>query len=114
MNGFVEFIFPRRLHRLAYFIRLMLSNVVIYSLYSCSTTINPQLFWMAVAGLSIYAFFFIGLPRIRDLNMSGWWLLVLFIPVVDIWLGLIMLLRAPAYVARTAAESPEHPGEELV
>jgi uncharacterized membrane protein YhaH (DUF805 family) len=102
MNVLIEFIFPRRLHRLGYFIRLLLSNVVTYFLYSCSTTMSPQLFLISVGALLVYVFLFIGLPRIRDLGMSGWWLLVFFVPVVNIWLGLILLFRAPSYGSRVA------------
>ena len=97
MNVFIEFIFPRRLHRLDYFIRLMLSNVVTYFLYSCSTTTSPQLFWISVVALLIYVFVFIVLPRVRDLGMNGWWLLAFLVPLVNIWLGLILLFRAPSY-----------------
>ena len=103
MNLFIEFIFPRRLHRLGYFIRLMLSNVVTYFLYSLSTTMSPQLLWISVIALLIYVFLFIGLPRVRDLGMSGWWLLVFLIPVVNIWLGLILLFRAPSYGIKPVA-----------
>jgi uncharacterized membrane protein YhaH (DUF805 family) len=102
MNAFIEFIFPRRLHRLDYFIRVILTNGATYSLYSCSTTMNPGLFWISTIALLIYAFLFIGLPRIRDIGMSGWWLLVIFIPFVNIWLGLILLFRAPSYVVNKA------------
>jgi uncharacterized membrane protein YhaH (DUF805 family) len=102
MNAFIEFIFPRRLHRLDYFIRVILTNGATYSLYSCSTTMNPGWFWISTIALLIYAFLFIGLPRIRDLGMSGWWLLVIFIPLVNIWLGLILLFRAPSYVVNKA------------
>ena len=103
MNVFIEFIFPRRLHRLGYFIRLMLSNGVTYFLYSCSTTLSPQLFWISIIALLIYVFLFIGLPRVRDLGMSGWWLFVFLVPLVNIWLGLILLFRAPVYEIKRVA-----------
>jgi uncharacterized membrane protein YhaH (DUF805 family) len=46
--------------------------------------------------LTIYGFLFIGLPRIRDIGMSGWWLLIMLVPIANIWLGLILLFRAPS------------------
>ena len=96
MRWLIEFIFPRRLHRLAYFLRGILADIVTYFLYSCGTTMHPPYWWVSVIALSVYGLFFIVLPRIRDIRMSGWWLLVCFIPVANIVLGIILLFRAPA------------------
>ena len=57
---------------------------------------NSVYFWASVIVLTVYGFFFIGLPRIRDIGMSGWWLLIMLVPIANIWLGLILLFRAPA------------------
>lgn len=48
--------------------------------------------------LILYEFFFISLPRARDLEMNGWWLLFLFVPGVSEALGIILLLRAPVFL----------------
>ncbi len=64
---------------------------------------SPQLFWILVVAIFIYDFLFIALPRIRDLGMSGWWLLTLFVPLVNIFLSLILLFRAPSYVVKPVA-----------
>lgn len=96
MQCFVEFIFPRRLHRLAYFLRGVALDIVTGILYASSTTYNPRFWWPSVIVLIIYGLFFIVLPRIRDAGMSGWWLLVTFVPVADIVFGIILLFRAPA------------------
>jgi uncharacterized membrane protein YhaH (DUF805 family) len=64
---------------------------------------NPRYFWTSIIALWTYGFIFVCLPRIRDLDMSGWWLLVAFVPVVNIWLGLILLFRAPSYVIAAEA-----------
>ena len=109
MHPLIEFIFPRRLHRLAYFLRAMLIVIVTEIVYSCSTTMNPRSFWVAVVALWIYSLLFVDLPRIRDIRMSGWWLLVGFAPLTNLWLGLvlslglglILLFRAPCYVMET-------------
>ncbi len=96
MNGFVEFIFPRRLHRLGYFLRGVALDIVTGILYASSTTYNPRFWWPSVIVLFIYGLFFIVLPRIRDAGMSAWWLAVAFIPVANIVLGILLLFRAPA------------------
>jgi uncharacterized membrane protein YhaH (DUF805 family) len=100
MRWLVELIFPRRLHRLAYFLRGAALNVVTGFLYANSTTFGPRYWWPLVIVLIIYGLFFIILPRIRDAGMSGWWLLGTVIPVADIVLGIILLFRAPALLAR--------------
>jgi hypothetical protein len=96
MNWSIEFIFPRRLHRLSYFFRVLLTNFFGYYLYACGATMNPCLLWMAVIVFMTYQLFFIMLPRMRDIEMNGWWLLALFVPLVNIWLALLLLFRPPA------------------
>lgn len=96
----IDFIFPYRLHRLAYFIRGMVADAVTYFLYSCNATMDSTIFWISIITLQIYGVFFITLPRVRDLGMSGWWLLVTFVPVADFVFGIILLLRAPAMLSR--------------
>jgi uncharacterized membrane protein YhaH (DUF805 family) len=47
--------------------------------------------------LVVYSIFFIVLPRVRDIGMSGRLCLLVFIPLVDVVFGIILLLRAPKY-----------------
>lgn len=93
MNTFIEFIFPRRLHRFAYFLRGMVLSIVTGFLYANSTTFAQQLWWPIVIALFIYTVCFVTLPRIRDIGMSGWWLLVMFIPVANVLFGIILMFR---------------------
>jgi len=97
MNWLVEFLFPRRLHRLAYFLRGVAVDIVTACLYDNNSTMNPRYFWILAMALMIYTLFFILLPRIRDVGMSGWWLAFCFIPIANIALGIILLFRAPEY-----------------
>ena len=103
MNALLEFIFPHRLHRLAYFMRGILIDIATYFLYSCSTSMNPRYFWSSVTALWIYCFIFVCLPRIRDVGMSGWWFLVAFVPIANILLALVLLFRAPSYAVKIEA-----------
>ncbi len=95
MHWLIDFIFPRRLHRLAYFLRGAALDIITGFLYASSTTFQPRYWWPAVIAFAIYGLFFIILPRIRDVGMSGWLLLVTLIPVADVIFGIILLFRAP-------------------
>jgi uncharacterized membrane protein YhaH (DUF805 family) len=103
MNGLIEFIFPRRLHRLAFLLRVIAVDVI----SSFSIFPNPGTLETLFAGfclvLLVYDVLFVLLPRIRDLEISGWWLLAFLIPYANSLLSIILLLRAPRY--RLAAAS---------
>lgn len=118
MRPLVEFIFPHRLHRLAYFLRLIVWSVFLYvDRYTMAaliyadrdtTYVIAPFWWAAFVALSLYGIFFILLPRLRDVGMSAWWLIVALIPVANIPLGIILLFRAPEYhFASPASETQE-------
>jgi uncharacterized membrane protein YhaH (DUF805 family) len=97
MKWLIEFVFLRRLHRVDYCLRVLTSNFMMFFLYGNNWLFNPGLcFWLMIF-LVIYSIFFIVMPRIRDLGMSGWFCLLVLIPLVDIVFGIILLLRAPKY-----------------
>jgi uncharacterized membrane protein YhaH (DUF805 family) len=100
MHRAIEFIFPSRLHRLACFLRgIVVETVSSYLLYAGSISMDYRYVGWPVAVLFLYEMFFIVLPRIRDVGMSGWWLLTAPVPIANIVLGIILLFRAPAMVA---------------
>jgi len=97
MNGLIEFIFPRRLHRLEFLLRVIAVDVIsAFSMFP-----NPGTLAGLFAGfclvLLVYDIFFVLLPRIRDLQISNWWLLALLIPYANSLLGITLFLRAPRY-----------------
>lgn len=100
MRWLIEFIFPRRLHRLAYFLRGLLIGLAVFMLYGMGGGTTDSLYFLPIIiiALTIYDLFFIELPRARDLEMNGWWLLLLFIPGVGDMLGLFLLLRPPVFL----------------
>ncbi len=91
----IEFIFPHRLHRVDYFLRAVIADATGGFLYSCVGTAESGVLWALILVLWIYEVFFILLPRIRDIGMNGWWLLVAFVPIVNILFSIILLFRAP-------------------
>lgn len=113
MRPLIELIFPSRLHRLAYFLRATFAAVVVDVIYACGATTHHGYFWVAGLLILIYSFFFIDLPRIRDVGMSGWWLLVgfaIFPPywlglAANLWLGLILMFRAPCFAVNHEAKN---------
>lgn len=106
----ITFIFPRRLHRLAYFIRALIFDAIAGFLYSLGTTRNARIWWASVIILTIYGMLFIVLPRIRDIGMSGWWVLAMLIPIADAVFGVILLFRAPMSLSEGPESQQPTPG----
>ena len=97
MRLLVELIFPKRLHRLAYFLRLLTSNIAIGLIFAFNSP-SDQLFpILGAIALAVYQLFFVLLPRVRDTGMSGWWVVLSLVPVIYVFLGIILLFRAPEY-----------------
>ena len=97
MGPLVEFIFPKRLHRLAYFLRLLATNVAGGVILAVSSPSEQLYAVLGLVALGIYQLLFVLLPRVRDTGMSGWWVALSLVPVVYILLGIILLFRAPEY-----------------
>jgi hypothetical protein len=90
-----EFILPRRLHRLAYFLRLVAANGVTAFVCANGATMAPLFWWPSIILIPIYSTFFVALPRIRDVGMSTWCLTACFVPFVNVVFGIILLFRSP-------------------
>ena len=97
MNWLIRFIFPRRLHWVAFLLRLIVADVMPAFIYFTNSDTHSESFFLLDIILVIYTLIFIILPRIRDVGISGWWLLVAFIPFANSLLALILLFRAPRY-----------------
>jgi hypothetical protein len=96
MRSLIEFIFPARLHRLAYFLRAVTTDILAGFIYAFSGT-NASGSWLVllIFALGLYQLFGIVLPRIHDIGMSNWWLLLIPVPGANAVLGIILLFRAP-------------------
>jgi uncharacterized membrane protein YhaH (DUF805 family) len=102
MSFLIEFIFPGRLHRLAYFLRGVTTDIFGGCIYAFSGT-NASSIWLVLllAALGVYQMFFVILPRIRDIGMGGWWLLLMLVPGVNVVFGIILLFRAPVILSNS-------------
>ena len=96
MQSLIDFIFPSRLHRLAYFLRGVTTDILAGFIYAFSGT-NASSVWLVLSfvALCVYQLFFIILPRIRDIGMRRLWLLLVLVPGVNVVFGIILLFRAP-------------------
>lgn len=108
MRPLVEFVFPFRLHRLAYFLRLVITDVFACFIYAFSgTNASSSGLVLLICALAAYQIFFIILPRIRDIGMNNWWLLLILVPGVDVVFGTILLFRAPAMFSERRNPAPQ-------
>lgn len=96
MQSLIDFIFPTRLHRLAYLLRGAATDIVTGFIYAFSgTNASSALLVLSFVTLALYQLFFVILPRIRDIGLGGWWLLLVLVPGVNVVFGIILLFRAP-------------------
>jgi len=114
MREIVEFIFPLRLHRLAYFFRGSIVEIITSFLSTYGATDDFRYWWIPAAILSVYEAFFVVLPRIRDVEMSGWWLLACLVPFVGVALGIILLFRRPVLLSHTKPEASDSVGHQQI
>lgn len=97
MRWLIEFLFPKRLHRLGYLWRILATNLALGLIVASSSPTEQLSPLLGIIALCAYQFLFILLPRVRDTGMSGWWALLSIVPVVYILLTIILLFRAPEY-----------------
>lgn len=92
MRMVIEFVFPRYLARLSFFLRDLLCHGVMLYLYQDPWGETPAGIATMIAML-LYTSLFVLLPRIRDIGMGAWWMVLAFIPYVSAFLGAALLFR---------------------
>jgi|SRR5215475_3064143 len=111
MRRIVEFIFPKRIHRLSFLVRFLATNLLGFWLIvalSSRHLISPipvmtvpfeenWYCYVALFAFGTYMLLFVVLPRVRDTGMSVWWVLLSLFPVVNGFLYLFLIFRAPDY-----------------
>jgi hypothetical protein len=109
----MEFLFPRKIGRLSYFIRALLCCACFYpALSEGEFALNTAT--LIAIGVAVYQFFFVVLPRARDCALPLWCLFGLFIPIVNAGLSLVLLFKRTriAFVA-VPDELPSAPTADL-
>jgi len=121
MRQIVEFIFPKRIHRLSYLVRFLATNLLGFWLIvalSSRHLISPipvmtvpfeenWYCYVALFAFGTYMLLFVVLPRVRDTGMSVLWVLLSLFPVVNIFLYLFLIIRAPDYDFESSSNAAE-------
>src|SRR5262245_18518893 len=121
LRPIVEFIFPKRIHRLSFLVRFVATNLLgswLILALSSRHLISPKpvmtmpfeenwYCYVALFAFVIYMLLFVVLPRVRDTGMSVLWVLLSLFPVVNIFLYLFLIFRAPDYDFESSSNAAE-------
>jgi uncharacterized membrane protein YhaH (DUF805 family) len=93
-----DLLFPTRLRRLPYFLRILPLNFLSLGMmanFDENTAIVGEnlLLTLGIIAITIYAIFFIYLPRIRDCGLSPWSLVLSLIPYLSSVYGVVLLCK---------------------
>ena len=98
MSRFEEVVFPKRLHRISYLVRIVIADFCLWLLLSIASPNDPTLgglrlvvIFLGVFVIGIYSLFFVLLPRVRDAGWSGWWVLLGLLPYIGPFFHFVML-----------------------
>ena len=102
MTAFEEVVFPRRLDRIAYLIRIILADVCLWLLLSRilskdHTMVSLHLLGVCVGAFVVgaYSLFFVLLPRVNDAGWGAWWIVLGVFPYVSPLFHFVMLFVPP-------------------
>jgi uncharacterized membrane protein YhaH (DUF805 family) len=97
MPALISFIFPKQIHRLGYLWRILATNAGIGATFAVASSSEPAYATLGIIAIFIYQVFFVVLPRLRDVGMSGRWVLLVFVPFLFVFLTIILLFRPPEF-----------------
>jgi len=91
----IDFFFPKKLHRLSYVLRILITNGALCFLRSYCNAYGSGVWVICLVLAILYQIFFIAVPRVRDIGMNSWWVLLALMPGVNFIFGIILAFRAP-------------------
>ena len=118
--------FPERIGRLSWLLRVLVGLAVGIPLILATEPVSPLrqyapawlmelLGWLIVLSIVVYAIWFIHLPRARSLGLHGGFLVVIFLPPVNIILAIMFLFASDGYWTRlTQRRSQSNPHDTNV
>jgi hypothetical protein len=105
--------FPKRIGRSSYFIRHCAIALLVWGIAGSGILQESEVTgWIFLLLSLIYWLLWVVLPRVRDLSMSTFWLILAFVPVVDAIFGLILLFRPSAIAWPRSIDTAECHGPE--
>jgi uncharacterized membrane protein YhaH (DUF805 family) len=103
MPSLEEVIFPKRLRRIPFLVRIVIADVCLWLLLGLASSHDPMvagLRLLAICGgafiIAVYSLFFVLLPRVHDAGWSSWWIIVGLFPYVGPLFHFLMLFIPPA------------------
>lgn len=87
------FSYTGRLNRLRYFLRILVVMILASVLGTLLAQITLYLAY-PVSAIATVSAVMLGIRRCHDLNRSGWFYLLMFIPIIDFFVALYLLFAA--------------------
>ena len=87
------FSYTGRLNRLRYFFRILVVMILASVLGTLLAQITPYLAY-PVSAIATVSAVMLGIRRCHDLDRSGWFYLLMFIPIIDFFVALYLLFAA--------------------
>jgi len=89
--------FPKRIGRGSYFIRQCVIGLLCWGIVGSGLLQESEVTgWTLLLLCSTYGLLWVVLPRMRDLSMRAFWLVLVFVPVVNGIFGLVLMFRPSA------------------
>ena len=95
-------IFPRRLHRLDYLIRILVADACLWFVLHLGSSTHPTLGGLRLVAIVlgslvivIYSLFFVLMPRVRDAGWNAWLAILGLFPYIGPLFHLLLLFIPP-------------------
>jgi uncharacterized membrane protein YhaH (DUF805 family) len=105
-------VFPKRLSRLPYLLRIVIIYVLFWVLgqwkRSLALPLTDAQLWEFISGcvcVALYSTVFVIVPRLRDSGLEWWYVVLSFVPLLS-WVVLIILAIQPSR-AEVVAKPPD-------
>jgi hypothetical protein len=103
----VALLFPPRIGRVSYFIRDCVIALLVWGVLGSSLSNESHLI-VAILFLIAYVYwlFWVVLPRIRDLSMPPFWLILMLVPVLNVVFALVLTFQPSAIAYPQSTDTP--------
>jgi len=106
----VELLFPKRLGRGSYFIRSCAILLLFWGLFGALPNESHEIETILLLLAYVYWIFWVVLPRMRDLSMRPFWLILMRVPVLNVVFGWVLAFRPSAIALPRPTDTPESHG----